>query len=175
MRVRWAAVGSLVLLAACASDSRTAVTTSPPAATVPPSTYVANATVVRVVDGDTIDVRVDGTEERVRLIGIDTPETVKPNTPVQCYGPEASEHTKELLPPGTPVYLERDVVARDDYGRLLSYVFRTDGVFVNRDLVDNGFARPLEIKPNLAYHVEFEQGAQAAQAAGLGLWSHCPG
>ena len=77
-------------------------------ATAPPNTYVANATVVRVVDGDTIDVTVDGTEERVRLIGIDTPETVKPNTPVECFGPEASAHTKELLPAGTPVYLERD-------------------------------------------------------------------
>jgi micrococcal nuclease len=154
-----------------AADTTAATT----AATAPASTYVANATVVRVVDGDTIDVTVNGAHERVRLIGIDTPETVKPNTPVQCYGPEASEHTKELLAPGTPVYLERDLVARDDYGRLLAYVFRTDGVFVNRDLIDNGFARPLEIKPNLAYHVAFEQGAHGAEAAGLGLWSHCPG
>jgi len=161
----------LALLASCASESTTADTTVAP----PPVSYTANATVARVVDGDTIDVSVNGTEERVRLIGIDTPETVKPDTPVQCYGPEASEHTKELLPPGTPVYLERDLVARDDYGRLLSYVFRTDGVFVNRDLIDNGYAVPLEIKPNLAYHVYFEQGADAAKAAGLGLWSHCPG
>lgn len=146
-------------------------------ATVTTSTVVRtpNASVVRVVDGDTIDVTVDGREERVRLIGIDTPETVKPNTPVECYGPEASEHTKELLPPGTPVRLERDLVARDDYGRLLSYVFRTDGLFVNRDLVDNGFARPLPIKPNLAYDDVFEQGAHDAKAAGFGLWSHCPG
>ena len=169
--VRAAAV-LVALLAGCSSG---AASTDTAPASAPASTYVANATVARVVDGDTIDVTVDGTEERVRLIGIDTPETVKPNTPVQCYGPEASEHTKELLPPGTPVYLERDLVARDDYGRLLSYVFRTDGVFVNRDLIDNGFARPLEIKPNLAYHVYFEQGAENARAAGLGLWSHCPG
>jgi len=164
---------SLALLASCASEAKGSDTSVAPAA--PPVSYTANATVARVVDGDTIDVTLNGTEERVRLIGIDTPETVKPNTPVQCYGPEASEHTKELLPPGTPVYLERDLVARDDYGRLLSYVFRTDGVFVNRDLIDNGFAVPLEIKPNLAYHVYFEQGADAAKAAGLGLWSHCPG
>ena len=164
---------SLALLASCASEAKGADTSVAP--TAPPVSYTANATVARVVDGDTIDVTVNGTEERVRLIGIDTPETVKPNTPVQCYGPEASEHTKELLPPGTPVYLERDLVARDDYGRLLSYVFRTDGVFVNRDLIDNGYAVPLEIKPNLAYHVYFEQGADAAKAAGLGLWSHCPG
>jgi len=127
---RWAAVVSLALLASCASEATGSATT---VETSPPVSYTANATVARVVDGDTIDVTVNGTEERVRLIGIDTPETVKPNTPVQCYGPEASEHTKELLPPGTPVYLERDLVARDDYGRLLSYVFRNDGVFVNRD------------------------------------------
>lgn len=170
--MRWAAGAFLVLLASCTSGTQGADTTT---ATAPPPSYEANATVVRVVDGDTIDVTVNGTDERVRLIGIDTPETVKPDAPVECYGPEASEHTKELLPPGTPVYLERDLVARDDYGRLLSYVFRTDGVFVNRDLIDNGFARTLEIKPNLAYHVYFEQGAEAAQAAGLGLWSHCPG
>jgi micrococcal nuclease len=171
--MRRAAILLLLLLgvAACSSGTKADRT----AATGVPSTYVPNATVVRVVDGDTIDVTVGGTEERVRLIGIDTPETVKPNTPVECYGPEASAHTKQLLPAGTPVYLERDMVARDDYGRLLSYVFRTDGVFVNRDLIDNGFARVLEIKPNLAYHVYFEQGADAARAAGLGLWSHCPG
>jgi micrococcal nuclease len=160
-------------VSACGSDVSAAGTTV--GASAPPSTSVANAIVVRVVDGDTIDASVNGTEERVRLIGIDTPETVKPETPVQCWGPEASEHTKELLPPGTPVHLERDLVARDDYGRLLAYVFRTDGVFVNRDLIDNGFARTLAIKPNLAYHVDFEQGADAARAAGLGLWSHCPG
>ena len=174
MRRRLAVIGVLGLgvLGACSSGTSSADTT---VATAPPTTYVANATVVGVVDGDTIDVTVDGTEERVRLIGIDTPETVKQGTPVECWGPEASARTKELLPAGTPVYLERDLVARDDYGRLLSYVFRTDGVFVNRDLIDNGFARTLEIAPNLAYHVYFEQGAEQAEAAGLGLWSHCPG
>jgi micrococcal nuclease len=136
----------------------------------------ANATVLRVVDGDTIDATVNGTEERVRLIGIDTPETKKPNTPVQCYGPEASAYTESLLPAGTPVYLERDLVARDDYGRLLSYVFRTtDGLFVNADIIAKGYARVLAIKPNLAYHVAFEQGAEAAEQANLGLWGHCAG
>ena len=165
-----AAVG----LVGCSSGTK-GVDTTAGTTTTAATTYEANATVVRVVDGDTIDVTIGGIEERVRLIGIDTPETVKPNSPVECYGPEASAHTKELLPAGTPVHLERDLVARDDYGRLLSYVFRTDGVFVNRELIDDGFARPLEIRPNLAYHVYFEQGAEAAEAAGLGLWSQCPG
>jgi micrococcal nuclease len=146
------------------------------AGVAPPSTYTQNATVVRVIDGDTIEAMVAGTDERVRLIGIDTPETKKPNTPVQCYGPEASAYTESLLQPGTPIYLERDLVARDDYGRLLAYIFRTtDGLFVNADIITKGYARVLEIKPNLAYHVTFEQGAHQAETMNLGLWANCSG
>ena len=100
-----------------------------------------NATMIEVVDGDTIDVSVGGHRERVRLIGIDTPETNKPNTPVQCYGPEASTFTKSLLPNDVPLHLERDVVARDDYGRMLAYVYLAgDGEFVNLTIIRNGFA-----------------------------------
>ncbi|MCU1502975.1 MAG: putative nuclease [Ilumatobacteraceae bacterium] len=167
-------IASVALLAGCGGD--TASTASTTTVAPPASTYVPNATIVRVVDGDTVDATVSGTDERVRLIGIDTPETKKPNTPVQCYGPEASAYTESLLPPGTAVYLERDLVGRDDYGRLLAYVFRTsDGLFVNADIIDHGFARVLEIKPNLAYHVTFEQGAEQAEAMNLGLWAHCGG
>jgi endonuclease YncB( thermonuclease family) len=134
----------------------------------------ANATVVRVIDGDTVDVDVDGTVERVRLIGIDTPETKKPNHPIECWGPEASAHTAALLPPGTSVLVERDVVGRDDYGRLLGYVHRTDdGLFVNRELVQQGFARPLTIAPNDLYAAQFTADARAAEAADLGMWAAC--
>jgi micrococcal nuclease len=91
------------------------------AAIAPPATgaVAANATVEWVVDGDTIDVTVDGREERVRLIGIDTPEIphdddVRPAQPGECFGTEAQEFTAALLPVGTPVRLERDVVGRDD-------------------------------------------------------------
>jgi endonuclease YncB( thermonuclease family) len=134
----------------------------------------ANATVVRVIDGDTIDVDFDGTVERVRLIGIDTPETKRPNYPVECWGPEASAHTTELLPPGTPVLVERDVVGRDDYGRLLGYVHRAgDGIFVNRELVRQGYARPLTIEPNDLYATQFADDARAAEAADLGMWGAC--
>src|SRR5688572_18590708 len=101
----------------------------------------ANAHVVRVVDGDTIDAEFDGRTERVRLIGIDTPETLRPDTPVECYGPEATATTTRLLPAGTPLVVVRDLEARDDYGRLLAYVYRApDGLFVNLDLVEKGFA-----------------------------------
>ncbi|MFN5604060.1 MAG: thermonuclease family protein, partial [Actinomycetes bacterium] len=92
-----------------------------PDAELPPD---ANAVVERVVDGDTIDVTIDGRGDTVRLIGIDTPETKKPDTPVECYGPEASARLAELLPPGTPVRLERDIDSRDKFGRLLAYVHR---------------------------------------------------
>src|SRR3989337_884130 len=99
-------------------------------ATAAPTTgaFAANATIESVVDGDTIDVVVDGREERVRLIGIDTPEVphesdgARPAQPGECFGTEAQAFTATLLPLGTPVRLERDVVGRDDYGRVLAYV-----------------------------------------------------
>lgn len=134
-----------------------------------------SATVIRHVDGDTIDVQIGGRRERVRLLGIDTPETVKPNTPVQCYGPEASAQTDRLLPPGTPVRLERDVEPRDAFGRLLAYVYRaSDGTFVNAELVRGGFARLLTHPPNVA-HLDVLTGAvHDAQARRAGLWGRCP-
>ena len=129
-----------------------------------------------VVDGDTIDVSIDGRRERVRLIGIDTPETKKPNTPVQCYGPEATAFTTSLLPIDAPLHLERDVEARDDFGRLLAYVYlAADGTFVNLRIVREGFARPLTIAPNVAHAGEFVEAARLAEAADIGLWARCSG
>lgn len=134
----------------------------------------ANGRIVKVIDGDTVDVSMSGHTERVRLIGIDTPETKKPNTPIECFGPEATERTKELLPDGTPVLVQRDVEARDPYGRLLGYVYRTsDNLFVNQDLMINGFARPLSIAPNTAFASEFATLAQTAQNSKIGLWGEC--
>ena len=160
----------LVLLGACDDAPRsTGATTSTGA-------LQANATVVYVTDGDTIEVDFDGTQERVRLIGIDTPETKKPDTPVQCFGPEATAFTESLLPVGTPVYLERDVEARDPYGRLLAYVYLAgDGTFVNLQIVAEGYAQPLTIAPNVAHSTEFVAAARAAEAANLGLWARCTG
>jgi micrococcal nuclease len=99
---------------------------------------------------------------------------VKPNTPVQCFGEEASRHTKSLLAPRAPIRLERDAEARDDYGRLLAYVYRAgDGLFVNLELVEDGFAVPLTIRPNVAHTDEFVAAAAEAHSAGRGLWSAC--
>ncbi len=133
-----------------------------------------DATVVRVIDGDTIVVRLAGTEETVRLIGIDTPETVKPDAPVECYGPEASAHLETILPPGTSVRLARDNEARDHFGRLLVYLHRAgDDLFVNLDLAQRGLARPLDISPNSARAAQISAAASQARAAGLGLWGAC--
>jgi micrococcal nuclease len=130
--------------------------------------------VVRVVDGDTIVVHLRTGDETVRLVGIDTPETVKPDTPVQCFGPEASARTKALLPRGTEVRLERDVEARDRYGRLLAYVYRrADGLFVNLSLAADGFARPLSIPPNVAYADRFGAAVAEARQTKRGLWGAC--
>lgn len=157
-----------VLTAACGRGSHLA----PDA----PVVLSRNATMIEVVDGDTIDVSIGGHRERVRLIGIDTPETKKPNTPVQCYGPEASTFTKSLLPSDVPLHLERDVVARDDFGRMLAYVYLAgDGEFVNLSIIRNGFARPLTIAPNSAHADEFITAARVAEAGNVGLWGGCTG
>ncbi len=130
--------------------------------------------VTDVVDGDTVRIDFGDVVETVRLIGIDTPETVKPEAPVECYGPEASARTKELLPVGTDVRVERDTEPRDVYGRLLGYVTRrADGLFVNLSLVNDGFATPLTIEPNTAYRDRFVAAATDAESAGRGLWGAC--
>lgn len=134
----------------------------------------SNAVVEEVVDGDTIVVRSMGDRERVRLIGIDTPETVHPTKPVECFGPEASERTKQLLPGGTPVRLVRDVETRDRYGRLLAYVFRaSDGLFVNLDLVLGGFAQSYRFPPNDTLSAQFARAEASARRHRAGMWSEC--
>jgi micrococcal nuclease len=133
-------------------------------------------TVTHVSDGDTLTVSVSGRQETLRLIGVDTPETVHPTKPVQCWGPEASAHTKGLFPPGTKVFLARDAEARDKYGRFLAYVYRArDNLFLNMELVRGGWARPYPFEPNTSLSVDFATAANAAQQERLGLWAHCQG
>lgn len=140
-------------------------------------TYVLepNATIIRVVDGDTVEAEVGSKNERVRLIGIDTPETVHPTKPVECYGKEASDFTKKTLPKGTKVQLVLDAEDRDDFGRLLAYVYRSsDGMFVNNELASQGYAQVLTIAPNVAHSDDFVASARLARDANAGLWSACP-
>ncbi|MEY2886518.1 MAG: hypothetical protein RJB40_1373 [Actinomycetota bacterium] len=133
-----------------------------------------SATVKRVVDGDTIEIAIGGKTERVRLIGVDTPETKHPTKGVECYGPEASAYTEQLLPEGTALRVERDIEARDKYGRLLLYVYTADSnVFVNLDLVMNGYARPMVFEPNTAHKADFAQAATQAELRNVGLWQAC--
>jgi micrococcal nuclease len=137
------------------------------------SSAPSSGRVVRVVDGDTIRVNLGGSEERVRYIGVDTPETVKPGTPVQCFGKAASAYNKRLLA-GHSVRLVFDAERRDRYGRLLAYVYRQpDGLFVNADLVRRGYAQPLTIPPNVRHAPEFRALARSARHAGRGLWRAC--
>jgi micrococcal nuclease len=132
------------------------------------------AIVERVVDGDTIQVHIEGRDERVRLVGIDTPESVRPGAPVECYALAASARTKALLPAGTKVRLVRDVEERDQYGRLLAYVYRADDdLFVNLALTREGYAEPLTVPPNVAHAAEFVAAARDARARGRGLWAKC--
>ena len=166
----WLGVLAVVVLAAGGCRGSDESTASPSTVLEP------NARVVRVVDGDTLVVHIGGDDERVRLIGIDTPESVKPETPVECWGKEASATTAELLPKGTAVRLERDAEARDAYDRLLAYVRRaTDGLLVNVELARRGAADALTIEPNTAYRSEIAAAVADARAAGRGLWAVCGG
>jgi micrococcal nuclease len=132
----------------------------------------AAAPVTRVVDGDTIEVRLGGAIEDVRLIGIDTPETVKPGTPVQCFGPRASRFAKRLLA-GRRVRLVFGAERRDVYGRLLAYVY-LGRRFVNPVLVRRGLARALTIPPNDRFAPLLRRLERRASLAGRGLWGACP-
>ena len=135
-----------------------------------------NAVVERIVDGDTIVARIADRSETLRLIGIDTPESVARTRPVQCFGKEASIYLAALLPVGADITLVRDVEARDAYDRLLVYVVRSrDGLFVNLDLVASGHAGVLNYPPNEAYRDAFARAEAEASAAGLGLWGACGG
>lgn len=138
-----------------------------------PSVPPGAAIVESVLDGDTVDVRIAGRRERVRLLGIDTPEIAHPDAPAECLGGEAWRYTAELIPQGSWVRLERDIVGRDDYGRLLAYVYRPDGLFVNARIVADGYASPLFIGPNVAARDEILAAAREARRARLGFWSRC--
>ena len=131
------------------------------------------AIVLKVVDGDTVVLDLDGSTETVRLIGIDTPETVHPSKPVECFGPEASAYLQALLKPNTRVRVQRDIEARDRYKRLLVYIYLLDGTFVNEQLLRKGFARTLRIEPNTTFATKFASTETGARANRVGLWQAC--
>jgi micrococcal nuclease len=127
-------------------------------------------TVTKVVDGDTFWVD-DGSVKglKIRLIGVNTPETVHPRKPVEFYGKEASNYVKSVLT-GKKVRLEFDVGRVDRYGRTLAYVFLKDGTFLNADLIENGFGQVMTVPPNVKYSEKFVELERKARENKIGLW-----
>lgn len=130
--------------------------------------------VERVIDGDTIEI---AGGQKVRYIGIDTPETVHPEKPVQCFGTEASQKNKELVE-GKLIRLEKDVSETDKYGRLLRYVYiqgdiPAQTIFVNDYLIRQGYAHSSTYPPDMKYQDQFQQAEADARDNNRGLWSNC--
>lgn len=143
---------------------------------IPSSQAAATGTplyeVARVVDGDTIDVRMGTSTMRIRLIGLDTPELVDPRKPVQCFAKEASAKAKELLA-GQSVHLEKDASqgASDKYGRLLAYVLLQDGTNFNKLMIAEGYGHEYTYRFPYTYQAEFKAAERDAREAKRGLWS----
>jgi micrococcal nuclease len=135
----------------------------------PPKDAVA-VKVQRVVDGDTFVATVKSRRERVRVIGVDTPESVDPNRPDEPYGKEASDFAKHYLD-GETVRLAGDAEPRDRYGRILAYVWLRDGTFWNALLAAEGYAQQLTIPPNVTYASLFRRLVAEARSHERGLWA----
>jgi len=130
------------------------------------------ASVTRVIDGDTIEVEIEGESYKVRYIGIDTPELHHPTKPVEYFAQEAYEKNRELVE-GQTVFLEKDVSETDQYGRLLRYVYVGD-TFVNAYLVQQGYAQVSTYPPDVKYQERFLELQREAREARRGLWEPIP-
>lgn len=179
MTARTRHIVSATLAAAIVIGWRLATATPAPAAPAAPAAATSSTAtstdllaVSRVVDGDTLVVSRGGKDEKVRLIGVDTPESVDPRKPVQCFGAEASRYAKSLLE-GRSVRLEADASQgeRDRYGRLLAYVFLEDGTNVNLELVRQGYAHEYTYRLPYRYQAEFKAAEREAREAARGLWA----
>lgn len=175
----------LILIVALVGDRKSEIQTSQPESGVRSETVLKDQIpddtamslsesdnrflVVRVIDGDTIEIEGG---QRVRYVGIDTPETVDPRKPVQCFGVEASNKNKEFVG-GKRVRLEKDISETDKYGRLLRYVY-VDDIFVNLKLVQDGFAYSSTYPPDIKYQDQFVEAQRVAREQNKGLWNTCP-
>lgn len=128
--------------------------------------------VTDVVDGDTVKVNINGSVETLRLIGMDTPETVDPRKPIQCFGKEASNKAKELLI-GKKIRLEKGPSQgdRDKYGRTLAYIYLESGLFYNKYMIEQGYAHEYTYNTPYKYQLEFKQAQKTAEQNQVGLWS----
>ena len=151
--------------------SETPETNKPTVSSIQTPQYIYYS-VINVVDGDTIKINMNGTTETLRLIGIDTPETVDPRKPVQCFGKEASNKAKELLS-GQKIRIEKDLIQgeRDKYDRLLAYIYREDGLFYNKYIIEQGYAHEYTYNLPYKYQAEFKVAEKYARENQLGLWS----
>ncbi len=174
---------ALVMIATACSAPAASVTSSLPSVATAPASVASgpsgvrrtpghDAVVTRTVDGDTVYVEYHGREIDVRLIGVDTPETVDPSQPVGCYGPQASHFTQRMLT-GQPIRMEFDVERHDRYGRVLAYIWLRDRLF-NERLVAQGYAVVSTYPPNVRYESRFEAAQAIAIRGDRGLWGACP-
>ena len=171
-RVRWALLISFALLAAIGAGCDAGGGGGPSTAAGP----ARAATVVRVVDGDTLVARVGGADERVRLLGVDAPESVTPDRPVECFGPQAAAEARRLMPRGARISLAADPTQgeRDRFGRLLAEVtVAGDATTVNEELVAGGFAEVFRGDGRAPLLPSLRQAESAARAARRGLWGAC--
>jgi micrococcal nuclease len=161
------AAGCVLAAAACGRPiSPHAVRTSPDRRFAP-----MTAVVVRVIDGDTLILRMRGRPVRVRLIGVDAPETWQRH---DCFGAEATRGLRRLTPPGTAVRVAGDIGSNDRYGRRLLYLWTRRGVFVNAALVRAGFARVMEVPPDTSRAAPLRDAEATARRARAGLWRPGP-
>lgn len=165
-----ALVALLLVLVAC--DPSALLPTTMPVTDFAPTGPTQRAEVVRVVDGDTIIVALDGREQRLRYIGVDAPELVRPSFPIEFMGREASAANSALVD-GRMVVLERDVSDTDRFGRLLRHVWLEQGggwLLVSLELVEQGLANAVSFPPDVKYQEELRAAERAARSAGTGLW-----
>lgn len=172
-------VNARALIAGCGAILVTLCTAACSADTDPdtaPGTLHGPYPVTRVVDGDTVRVDRGGEEIVVRLIGLDTPETVAPDRPVECFGPEASARTKALVE-GGEVWLEYDAASglTDKYDRTLAFVWLDSDTLLNEVLVAEGFAEEVTYTDGYAHQADLQAAEARAREAGAGLWSACAG
>jgi micrococcal nuclease len=124
------------------------------------------------VDGDTIVISYNGTDTKVRLLGINTPETVDPRKTVECFGKEASLYTKQLLQDRqVSIVFDQTQGEKDKYGRLLAYVYRDDGLFINKELVLGGYAYEYTYHTPYLFQKEFKDAQRDAEQGQKGLWN----
>lgn len=175
---------SLAILLAINAFHSTASPRPTTSATRQSTSLPSKGTIERVIDGDTVAVRFDGAVEKVRLIGVDTPEkrpskraslqSARSHQSLQSImelGERASRMMRELAPEGLPVTIEYDVTPRDKYGRLLGHLFTQDGTMLNEEIIKRGYAQLLTIPPNVKYVSRFQMALTESRAARRGLWA----